>query len=439
MAKQISLGLDIGTTTISAVVADMEMKTVLASCTRNHNADLPSENPREKIQSAQIIEAIARGILNQLLEQYPQVCAIGITGQMHGILYLNAGGEPVSPLYTWQDQQGTEICTELTQRTGYGLASGYGLVTHCALAKTGSVPEQSWKLCTVMDYLAFSLCGKKRLLMHITNAASLGFFCLREENFDREALEKVGIDASIVPEVTSEAEILGFYQGIPVLVAIGDNQASFLGSVPEPETMALANFGTGSQISRMVRSLDGLQTERGIEIRPFLKGSYLLCGSALCGGKAYALLERFFRSFAVRCGLPEESCYEILNTMAAEGITRTDLPRVTTTFCGTREDPLLRGSIESISQDNFTPQAFTAGLLLGMAQELYDLFSRMPHTGVTGLVASGNAVRENPVLVRALEQVFAAPVAACECREEAAFGAACFAASGERENIYCKQ
>lgn len=439
MAKRISLGLDLGTTTISAVVADMETKTVLASCTRKHDADLPTEDPREKIQSAQIMEAAARDILNQMLEQYPQVCAIGITGQMHGIVYLDAAGNLVSPLYTWQDQRGLEICADLTRRTGHALAPGYGLVTHCALEKSGAVPADARKLCTIMDYLAFSLCGKKRLLMHITNAASLGFFCLQEENFDEKALEAVGIDPSVLPEVTAETVVLGSYQDIPVTVAIGDNQASFLGSVQEPETMALANFGTGSQISRMVRKLDGLQTESGIEIRPFLKGSYLLCGSALCGGKAYALLERFFRSFAVRCGLPEQNCYEILNAMAAEEITRKDLPRVTTTFCGTREDPLMRGSIEGIGQDNFTPQAFAAGLLLGMARELKELLERMPHTSVTGLIASGNAVRENPALVRALEQVFAMPVAVCACREEAAFGAACFAASGENSNIYCKQ
>ena len=37
--------------------------------------------------------------------------------------------------------------------------------------------------------------------------------------------------------------------------------------------------------------------DRGIEARPFLGGKYLLVGASLCGGKAYALLENFFRSF----------------------------------------------------------------------------------------------------------------------------------------------
>jgi sedoheptulokinase len=355
------------------------------------------------------------------------VSAIGITGQMHGILYLDERGNPVSPLYTWQDRRGEELCPQLRELTGYAAAPGYGLVTHCALAKSGQLPEGAWKIGTVMDYLTFRLCGKKRLLMHATNAASLGFFNIREGCFDREALRKIGVDPAILPEVTRDGEIVGCCRGIPVTVAIGDNQASFLGSVPEPETTVLANFGTGSQISLMVRDLTGVREEGGVEIRPFLKDSYLLCGSALCGGRAYAMLENFFRSFACRCGLGDGDVYAVLNEMADLGLRKQDLPRVQTTFCGTRQDPTVRGSIANIGSDNFTPEAFAAGLLVGMAQELYGLYSRMPHEGIGSLAASGNAAAKNPALLRALERVFSLPVSGCTFREEAAFGAACFA------------
>ena len=51
-------------------------------------------------------------------------------------------------------------------------------------------------------------------------------------------------------------------------------------------------MGTGGQIS----VLSGQYfSGDGIEARPFLNGKYLLAGASLCGGKAYALLEQFFR------------------------------------------------------------------------------------------------------------------------------------------------
>ena len=69
MAAALSLGLDIGTTTISAVVTDVNAKTVLASRTQKHNADIFSSNPEEKIQSPEKIESIARLLLQELLDR----------------------------------------------------------------------------------------------------------------------------------------------------------------------------------------------------------------------------------------------------------------------------------------------------------------------------------------------------------------------------------
>ena len=431
--RQLTLGLDIGTTSISALVADITEGTVLTSLTQRHWADLPGDAPGEKCQSPGLLEETARDLLDRLLEKHPGVTAIGITGQMHGILYLDEYGTPVSPLYTWQDQRGAHLCSRLQSRTGYALAPGYGLVTHCALAEKGAVPEEAAVLCTIMDYLACSLCSRARPVIHAGNAASLGFFDLKTGTFDPLALKEAGIPEALLPEVTGKPAVVGHYRGIPVTVAIGDNQASFLGSVPEPETMVLANFGTGSQISRMVRRIPPLPENSLLEVRPFLEGSYLLCGSALCGGRAYALLEGFFRRFADRCGLDADNLYPLLNQLAAEGLTQPDPPLVETTFCGTRRDPSLRGAIRQIGETNFTPEAFTAGVLLGMARELNTLLQAMPaDVPLTGLAASGNAIRYNPTLKQAVEQIFRLEVTVPPCREEAAFGAALFAALREK-------
>lgn len=435
MQNRMSLGLDIGTTSISGIVADCRDGRVLASRTVPNVSAIPGRNPREKMQDPRIIESAVRSLLEDLLAEFPAVASIGITGQMHGIVYLDSSGAPVSPLYTWQDQRSAELCPRLKARTGYEIAPGYGLATHCALLAAGEVPEGAKQICTVMDYIGAALCGLNRPCIHATNAASLGFFRVRDGIFDEAALCAAGVDAALLPPVTAGTECLGAYRGIPVAVAIGDNQASFLGAVSDPDTTALANFGTGSQISAMTRSVPE-QTDRNLELRPFVDGAYLLCGSALCGGRAYALLERFFRSFTVSCGLPEEERYAVLNVLAQEGLKEENLPTVTTTFCGTRAEPEKKGAVAGLTEDNFTPQALTAGLLRGMARELWELFQSMPDIRVDTLAASGNAIRKNPALRTALEQVFGLPVRIPRHREEGAFGAAMFAwAAVEKTSI----
>jgi hypothetical protein len=77
-------------------------------------------------QAPQDIFRTVEEILQRLCELCPEIAAIGLTGQMHGILYLNRSGEAVSPLFTLQDQSGllpTEdnetIAEHLSRETGY--------------------------------------------------------------------------------------------------------------------------------------------------------------------------------------------------------------------------------------------------------------------------------------------------------------------------------
>lgn len=121
-------------------------------------------------------------------------------------------------------------------------------------------------------------------VVHASNAASLGFFDGSKCTFRQDIIEKMGMNSRMLPEITDEFEILGQYKGIPVTVALGDNQASFLGSVGFQENTILLNMGTGGQISILS---DQLFEENGIEARQFAKGKYLLVGASLCGGRAY--------------------------------------------------------------------------------------------------------------------------------------------------------
>jgi len=371
-------------------------------------------------------------VLELIYKSYTGIVSIGVTGQMHGILYLNSEGEAVSNLINWQDKRGDitikdsmTACQMIKQITGENIATGYGISTHYYNLLNGLVPQNAIGFCSIMDYFAMCLCHIKEPVTHTSVAASFGLFDVKKACFKLEKILKLGIDEAFLPKVISTNEIIGRWNGIPVCVAIGDNQASFLGSVKNNRENVLVNMGTGSQISAVGESED---FGDGIEYRPFINGELLLCGSALCGGSAYAMIEGFFRSYAVFAGLGDSSQYGVINALAERAYKNGEQPLwVDTSFCGTRTDPMRRGSIENIELNNFTPSALILGVMNGMCDELYKLY-REGHLKKRHIVASGGAIRKNHILRRVLEDKFGMAVSVNAIKEEAATGAALFSA-----------
>lgn len=414
-----TIGIDLGTTTISGVLFDTQSKKVISSKTLNHNAFITTKKDWERIQDVSKIIDTSVKIIQSFLEEYEEIEGIGLSGQMHGILYVDKNGKAMSPLYTWQDSrvQQEDLLKELQTSTTTIVASGYGLASHIYNVRNGLVPMNTYKLCTIMDYLGMVLTQRNVPLMHHSNSASLGFWKVREQTFDLEALEKLGMDISVLPECTKEIVSLGMYQNIPVTIAIGDNQASFLGSAQD-ENSILLNMGTGGQISMC--STD-ICEKPGIETRPFIHDKYLTVASSLCGGKAYALLETFFRSYVKEATGIDVSQYDIMERLACSNL---DAPLFTTTFSGTRTDPAQKGSITNLSDTNFIPGNFIYGMMVGMVQELYDYYQWMPEGNENTLVLSGNGFRKNKVLCRIAQEIFGKEVILSQNKEEAATGAA---------------
>ena len=425
------IGLDIGTTSISAVAVEASSGALLRAVTVPNDSALPSPDGVSRLQDPARIAKTALSLKESLAAEFSPVAAIGVTGQMHGILYLDRAGRAVSPLYTWQDGRGnlpygeSTYAAHLSALSGYSLASGFGLVTHFINRAQGLFPAEAVTFCTIQDYIAMLLARRETPLLHASNAASFGCYDLAAQAFDRSAMEKAGLDGGLLPAVTIETAVIGQNGSVPVATAIGDNQASVLGSLREDGDL-LVNIGTGSQVSAVASAPAPFPAGA---VRPYVEGRFLLAGSPLCGGRAYALLHRFFTRCAERFGGNGRDVYDVMNHMAAEQPDAHALivdPR----FCGTRNDPALRGSVSEISEDNFTPEQLTRGVLWGMADELHELYRQMPlPSPAAALVGSGNGIRKNPVLRRYLEEQFGLNLKLPAHREEAAFGAAIFAAA----------
>ena len=129
------LGIDIGTTTVTALVLDSEKSEVLKACTLKNDSFIEGK-AFEKLQNPNLIIEIVKDAVKNVTESH-NIDAIGITGQMHGIVYLDKDNKPCSPLMIWQDERGNETYKDglsyaeyLTKETGLKAASGFGLTTH---------------------------------------------------------------------------------------------------------------------------------------------------------------------------------------------------------------------------------------------------------------------------------------------------------------------
>lgn len=425
------IGIDIGTSSICGVVAEYRNQ-VLDSITLENNTNIKSLKTWEKVQDPEKILSLAAEIINTFCSRYNDIKGIGVTGQMHGILYVDQNGNSLSPLFTWQDGRGNEMYSNdktysqlLSESSGYSLSAGYGLMTHFYNLQNKLVPEGASKICTIMDYVVMKLTGGKSPKTDSTNAAALGFFDLQNLKFDKDALNACGILADILPELVQSAQLTGTYKNIPVYSAIGDNQASFLGSVNDIPNSVHITVGTSGQIS--VYSDKYLKIDN-LDTRPFPGGGYILVGASLCGGKSFEILKDFFAD-TLKLFVPDFSgkidFYEIMTSIDFSKMER-DEPIVESTFQGSRAMPLKRASITHLSENNFTPEYLITAFMKAIARELYDFFCLIPEelrNRKKILVGSGNAIRMNKLLRMAIAHQFNKNLTNSIHHEEAAYGA----------------
>jgi sugar (pentulose or hexulose) kinase len=276
-----------------------------------------------------------------------------------------------------------------------------------------------------------------------TCAASSGVLDVRAGDWDPALLAALGLPPALFPPVRPSGERLGglagesadasgLPAGLPVFVGIGDNQASFLGSVARREDTVLVNVGTGGQVAAWA---DGFLHDPLLETRPFPGGGFLLVDAGLCGGRSYAVLEQCFRAAGARLfgASGGEPLYQALNRLAAEVPPGADGLRCEPFFTGTRAHPEWRGTWSGASPENFTPGHLARALLEGMARAFHDGYRSIAARVArpfARLVGAGNGLRENPVLAQVVGDAFGLPLAFARHREEAGYGAALLAAVG---------
>jgi sedoheptulokinase len=420
------IGLDLGTSTLCLNVLEVESGDVLLTRRVPHPflAGTWQQDPEDIY--ARVIE---------LLKDMPayQPAALGISTQMHGILYIDADGNAVSPFYTWKDTaaessyQGTTFRQYFARKTGLSLADGYGTLTHFVCQERGLIPPTAAGFTDLGNYIAMRLTHTSSFFTSPTLAASFGAYDAVRNRFQLERLKQAGIETSYFPPVRLENNPAGTWNGALVYPALGDNQASFLAAVPHPEEDLSITVGTGAQISLWSR--EDLSVPASLDLRPFPFGGQLLVGASLNGGKVYEQLAAFMQEIVQTATAQDIDGYALLERLG-EMQKETTLQCVPNLYGSRNPDRDDFSGFRNLRADNFHPGDLVRAYVRGMAAELYALYQDFPkavRASRKRIAASGNGIRRNRLLQEELVRTFQLPLAFSPYEEEAAAGAALYA------------
>jgi len=243
------LGIDVSTTGSKALLIDRDGR-VLGGATNPHPLSTPrplwSEQAPEDWWAA--VSASIRQALLQANVAGESVSAIGLTGQMHGLVLLDEQKQTLRPAILWNDQRCADECDEIRARIGRqrliqitGNEALTGFTAPKILWVKNHEPEIFARARHVLlpkDFIRFKLTGS--LAMDKADGSGTILFDLKKRDWSAEAIDALEIPAEWLPptfeghqytgEVSSEAAAsTGLRAGTPVAAGAGDQAAQAVG------------------------------------------------------------------------------------------------------------------------------------------------------------------------------------------------------------------
>jgi len=444
------VGIDFGTTSLSAVIISIEDATIEKVITYTTNAYIESSDVLKKEQSLEILTGLFDNLLSEI-DSVPDIhiSAYGFTGQMHGIIGLDKEGTAVTNLVTWQDksgeielENGTKILDVIKDITGdESISNGYGIVTLYKWLEYDKRKDIE-SFCTVADYFANILGKNKKVVINPSMSHSIGLYDVYSDKWNTDSIQKLGLEKIIFPQIVNNNYIIGYVRkdngDIPVVTALGDNQASFSGSVINKEDSILLNVGTGTQLSFLAKRdeidkyqkyIDGAK----IQIRPFDKDSFLIATSFINGGTVYKSLFNFFKETGQKLfgieDIDEDLLWRNMENLGKQNLYKADSLSVCPILEEERNITGQKASITNIDTTNLNPGDFITGFLIGLAEYYKTGFFPELADKINYICGSGNGLKKNKLFREIIERQFEHPLYLTSYGEEAAVGAALNAAS----------
>ncbi|MCS6841205.1 MAG: xylulokinase [Roseiflexus sp.] len=442
------LGLDIGTTGARALLCD-ENGQVLAVATAEYPLSTPQplwseQNPEDWWRG--VCEAL-RAVVAQAGIAPEQIAGLGLTGQMHGSVFLDEHDRVIRPALLWNDQRTAAECVEITQRVGaerlIAIAGNPALTGFQApkiLWLRNHEPEHYTRVAQVLlpkDYIRRKLTGISAT--DAADAAGTLLLDLRRRDWSDEILAALDIPRAWLPrvfegpEVTGElipavAADLGLPAGLPVIAGGGDNAAAAVGSGIVRPGIVSSSIGTSGVI---FAHSDEIALDPQGRLHTFchsVPGRYHLMAVTLAAGGSF----RWFRDI-LRTVTGQSLSYDDLTALAtsvppgAEGLIF--LPYLS----GERTphlDPLARGAFIGLTARHSLAHMARA-VMEGVVFSMRDGLEIMRSLGITpSQIRATGGGGKSPLWRQMQADVYATEVATLAAEEGPAYGAALLAGVG---------
>lgn len=260
------VGVDTSTQSTKALVVDAATGRVVASGQAPHTV---SSGAGRESDPRQWWDALGEA-LRQCGDAAREAAAVSIGGQQHGLVTLDAQGEPVRPALLWNDvrsaPQARRLIEELggpkswAERTGSVPSASFTVTKWAWLAEHEPDAVRAAKAVRLPhDYLTERLTGEGTT--DRGDASGTGWWASGTEAYDEDILARVGLDPALLPRVVRPGEVAGtvrdghglpFTKGTLVAAGTGDNAAAALGLGLRPgvPVMSLGTSGTVYAVSR---------------------------------------------------------------------------------------------------------------------------------------------------------------------------------------------
>lgn len=439
------LGIDCSTTATKAVVVRAD-GTVAGVGVGEYGFEAP--NPGWSEQSPHLwwtaTQQAVRDALDAAGADGSAVRAVGLTGQMHGSVLLDAAGDVVRPALLWNDQRTAAECDEIRERVGAARLieiTGNDALTGFTAPKLLWVRRHepaAWaRVAHVLlpkDYVRYRLTGA--IATDVADASGTLLLHVARRRWSGEVLDDLDLDPAMLPElfegpsvtgvVSDEAAArTGLAPGTPVVAGGGDQAANAVGVGAISDEVGALSLGTSGVVfvptSRPVVEVAG----RAHSFCHAVPDTWHVMGVMLSAAGSL----RWYRD-TLAPGID----FGALVAEAAPVAPGADGLRFLPYLTGERTphpDPNARGAFVGLTVRH-TRAHLTRAVLEGVAFGLRDGLELMRDAGVTmpgELRASGGGTK-SPLWRQIVADVLDVPVVTVGTAEGAAFGAAVLAAVG---------
>jgi xylulokinase len=439
------LGIDTSTTGSKALIID-ERGEVIASASSPHTLQTPrplwsEQDPREWWDA---VSASIRSVLQQAGISGEGIGAVGLTGQMHGLVLLDEAGNVLRPAILWNDQRTQRQCDEIHARIGKerfiqitGNVALTGFTAPKILWVKENEPEVYARAKHVLlpkDYIRYKLTGEYAL--DKADGAGTVLFDLKSRDWSDEVLTALEIPRGWMPRTFEGPEFTGYVSeeaasltslkaGTPVAAGGGDQAAQAVGvGAVEPGIVGLT-VGTSGVVFATTPSALIEPEGRLHAFCHAVPGLWHFMGVMLSAAGSL----QWYRDTLV----PNLSFDELLKEAesipaGSEGLQF--LPYLS----GERTphpDPLARGAFIGLTIRHHRPH-MTRAVLEGVAFGLKDSFTLIQNAGlgaITQVRASGGGTK-GALWRQILASVLEAELVTVNTTEGAAYGAALLAGVG---------